>query len=171
MAVIYKLEIFGKDIDRIYAQLDDECDAEMVLESLINEMVVVSNAEQLGIEINDKEVDSLINEYKTSLPDIYQKGISIYGKKDFYEGIELQLIYDKLYAMIVEKELSCREEKWKNEFYNSVKEEADFPSGLSQEEFFEEYYIEFEDYIFDAWIQEKRKNAEVRIYKSMEDVK
>lgn len=171
VAIVNDQEILYKDIQRIYSQLDNEDSVQIVLDSLMDEMIVVSNAEELGVQVTDEEIKTIIDKYKTDLPDIYKEGIRIYGKKDFYEGIELQILYDKIYNIVVEDMLRINENQLKEEFYNQKKTEKDFPSEISRDEFFEEYYIDFEEYIFDKWLERKRKSADIKIYKNMEDIK
>lgn len=100
VATVNGQEILYKDVQKIYLQLDGEDNPQIVLESLINEMVVVSNADDIGIEITDRDIYSVVNEYKTTLPDVYKEGIRIYGEKDFYEGIKLQIIYDNVMILL-----------------------------------------------------------------------
>lgn len=171
VATVNGQEILYKDVQKIYLQLDSEDNPQIVLESLINEMVVVSNADDIGIEITDRDIYSVVNEYKTTLPDVYKEGIRIYGKKDFYEGIKLQIIYDNVYDIVVEEMLQNNEEQLKEDYYNQKKKEKDFPTGMSKEEFLEKYYIDFEEYVFDNWLEAKRKSADIKIYKNMEDIR
>ncbi len=171
VATVNGQEILYKDVQKIYLQLDSEDNPQIVLESLINEMVVVSNADDIGIEITDRDIYSVVNEYKTMLPDVYKEGIRIYGKKDFYEGIKLQIIYDNVYDIVVEEMLQNNGEQLKENYYNQKKTEKDFPTGISKEEFLEKYYIDFEEYVFDNWLEAKRKSADIKIYKNMEDIR
>lgn len=171
VAVVNGQEILYKDVQRIYSQLDDEESVQIVLESLIDEMIVVSNADKLGVEITSAEMNSVISEYRTSLPDVYKEGIRIYGKKDFYEGVKLQLLYDSIYNIVVEEMLENNKEELKERFYNQIKTENDISSETSQDEIFEEYYSEFKEYIFDDWLKEERENADIKIYNNMEDIK
>ena len=105
----------------------------------------------------------------TTLASLNKEGIRIYGKKDFYEGIKLQIIYDNVYDIVVEEMLQNNEEQLKEDYYNQKKTEKDFPTGMSKEEFLEKYYIDFEEYVFDNWLEAKRKSADIKIYKNMED--
>lgn len=63
------------------------------------------------------------------------------------------------------------EEQLKEDYYNQKKTEKDFPTGMSKDEFLEEYYIDFEEYVFDNWLEAKRKSADIKIYKNMEDIR
>jgi len=160
-----------KDVQKIYSQLDEEETPTMVLDSLIDELVVVTFAEEAGVSVTDEEVDSLMEDYKTIFPEIYQEGKRIYGKEDFYEGIKWQLIYDKVYDIAVKSELEERGKELKETFCKEIKKEEDFVNGINEEKIFEKYYAEFEEYIFDSWLREKREQANIQVYDDMEDIK
>lgn len=171
IATVNEQDILYKDVQNIYSQLDDEEKPQMVLDGLIDEVVVITNADKIGVSVTEEEVDTLIESYKNTLPDIYNEGLKIYGKKDFHEGLEWQLIYDRVSNVVVGEALQKNEKELKEAFYSEMKDQEDFSNSLSEEEFIEEYYLEFEEYIFYNWVVKKRKEADIKIYNTMEDIK
>ncbi len=164
-------EILYKDVKNICQQFDGEGTPEIVLNSLIDELVVITNADKIGVSVTQEEINHLIKEYKETLPDIYKKGIKLYGKNDFYEGLKWQLLYDKVCDVVVEETLEKNEAETIEKFYIQIKMNEDVPVGLSQEDVLEDYYFELEEYIFDNWIEERRNIADIKVYTEMEEIK
>lgn len=156
-------KIYSEDVDNIYLQLDDSYTKTDVLTALIDEFVVVSRATDLGIEITDEDLETALEEYKITLPDIYEKGIEIYGETEFIEGFKMQLIYNEIYEEIVEQTLQKEEDKLFDEFYQSIKLQNEMPDEMSKDEFWEEYQLDFYDYVFDCWLSVQREEAEIEI--------
>lgn len=163
VAIVNEYEIYEKDVDRIYDQLDGDYNFNQILDDLIDEYVVVSYAQATGITVTDTNVDEVLKEYEENLPDLYLEGIRIYGEKDFRKGIQMQLIYDKIYSQIVYDELSANKEEWQKEFYNKMNLKGLILDGMTTEEFFEEYDLEFENYIFEQYIEKWKQESDIKI--------
>lgn len=165
VAKVNEEKITNKDVTNICKQLDDENDYyNKVLNDIIDEYVVVLNADKLNVNISENEIKNYIQEYKTSFPDMYEKGVRLYGKEDLYEGIEMQLIYNKVFEIVVSEQIKNNKEKLIKKFYMTEKEKHDYVMEMSQDEFIGEYQTEFEEYIFDLWIEEMKKDMNIIIY-------
>ena len=161
-------KIYSEDIENIYLQLDGSYTKAAVLSALIDELVVVTKSKDLGIDITDEDLETAMEEYKNTLPDIYEKGIEIYGEKEFIKGFKMQLIYDEIYDKIVEQSLQNDEDKLYDEFYLSIKSQNEIPDEMSKDEFLQEYQLDFYDYVFDCWLTAQREVAVIEILDNRE---
>ena len=161
-------KIYSEDIENIYLQLDGSYTKAAVLSALIDELVVVTKSKDLGIDITDEDMETALEEYKKTLPDIYEKGIEIYGEKEFIKGFKMQLIYDEIYDKIIEQSLQNDEDKLYDEFYLSIKSQNELPGEMSKDEFLQEYQLDFYDYVFDCWLTAQREEAVIEILDNRE---
>jgi len=161
-------KIYSEDIENIYLQLDGSYTKAAVLSALIDELVVVTKSKDLGIDITDEDLETALEEYKKTLPDIYEKGIEIYGEKEFIKGFKMQLIYDEIYDKIIEQSLQNDEDKLYDEFYLSIKSQNELPGEMSKDEFLQEYQLDFYDYVFDCWLIAQREEAVIEILDNRE---
>lgn len=161
-------KIYSEDIENIYLQLDGSYTKAAVLSALIDELVVVTKSKDLGIDITDEDLETALEEYKKTLPDIYEKGIEIYGEKEFIKGFKMQLTYNEIYDKIIEQSLQNDEDKLYDEFYLSIKSENEIPGEMSKDEFLQEYQLDFYDYVFDCWLTTQREDAVIEILDNKE---
>ena len=161
-------KIYSEDIENIYLQLDGSYTKAAVLSALIDELVVVTKSKDLGIDISDEDLETALEEYKKTLPDIYEKGIEIYGEKEFIKGFKMQLTYNEIYDKIIEQSLQNDEDKLYDEFYLSIKSENEIPGEMSKDEFLQEYQLDFYDYVFDCWLTTQREDAVIEILDNKE---
>ena len=161
-------KIYSEDIENIYLQLDGSYTKAAVLSALIDELVVVTKSKDLGIDISDEDLETALEEYKKTLPDIYEKGIEIYGEKEFIKGFKMQLTYNEIYDKIIEQSLQNDEDKLYDEFYLSIKSQNELPGEMSKDEFLQEYQLDFYDYVFDCWLIAQREEAVIEILDNRE---
>jgi len=161
-------KIYSEDIENIYLQLDGSYTKAAVLSALIDELVVVTKSKDLGIDITDEDLETALEEYKKTLPDIYEKGIEIYGEKEFIKGFKMQLTYNEIYDKIIEQSLQNDEDKLYDEFYLSIKLQNEIPGEMSKDEFLQEYQLDFYDYVFDCWLTTQREDAVIEILDNKE---
>ena len=161
-------KIYSEDIENIYLQLDGSYTKAAVLSALIDELVVVTKSKDLGIDITDEDLETALEEYKKTLPDIYEKGIEIYGEKEFIKGFKMQLTYNEIYDKIIEQSLQNDEDKLYDEFYLSIKSQNEIPGEMSKDEFLQEYQLDFYDYVFDCWLTTQREDAVIEILDNKE---
>jgi len=156
-------KIYFEDIENIYLQLDGIYTKGAVLSALIDELVVVTKAKDLGIDITDEDLETVLEEYKKNLPDIYAEGVEIHGEKEFVKGFKMQMIYDEIYDEIVEQSLQKEGDTLYNEFYLSIKSKNEITGEMSKDEFLQEYQLDFYDYVFDCWLTIQREEAVIEI--------
>lgn len=157
--------ISEKDIEDLYQQLDGDYSRVDVLNDLIDELVVVTYAPNAGIVITDEQVRSELNEYQQDLPDLYESGIQIYGEEDFFNGHKMQLIYNEVYESIVEKLLDQDQVDYADNFIKETQESIPEDKEILIEEYEEEFY----EYVFDTWLKEQRKEANIKVLSNKED--
>lgn len=165
VATVNGQQITNNDVTNICKQLDEYEDDyySKVLNDIIDEYVVVLNADKVNVKVTENEINSCIQEYKDSFPDIYEKGKKIYGEKEFYKGIELQIIYNKVYEIVVSEQIENNRERLVEQFYLTYNNDHDME--ISREEFISEYETEFDEYIFNLWVDEVKKDMNIIIYK------
>ena len=79
---------------------------EQILNDLIDEQVVLTQAEGLGIKFTDEELRNAVLEFKSDFPEIYKHGVHLYGEAEYNKGIERQKIYKAVFQHIVNKKVS-----------------------------------------------------------------
>ena len=165
VATVNGQQITNNDVTKICKQLDEYEDDyySKVLNDIIDEYVVVLNADKVNVKVTENEINSCIQEYKDSFPDIYEKGKKLYGEKEFYKGIELQIIYNKVYEIVVSEQIENNRERLVEQFCFTYNNDHDME--ISREEFISEYETEFEEYIFNLWVDEVKKDMNIIIYK------
>lgn len=162
--------IHKKDIENLYQQLDGDYSRANVLNDLIDELVVVTYAPKAGVIITDEQVRSDLQEYQESLPDIYESGIEIYGEDDFYTGHKMQLIYNEVYEIVIDQLLQQDQEKYVDSFYSSMMDDQSTSTETEEKSrFIEENEEQFYGFVFDNWIKERRREAEIKVLSNKEE--
>lgn len=166
LAEIGKHKIYQEDIDNILIQFEDEFTQEDVLQDLIDEYVVIEQAENYHVAISESEVQEILNNYCTEEAEAYQKGIKIYGKDNFKECLREQIIYERTKENVIANEIGKNISKEQiDEFKKSqIDLGHEFYSDMDKETILEDYYDEITDYLFEEWIQMKRNETTIKKY-------
>ena len=111
VAKVNDYNIYQLDIDNIFNQLDGDVSKEKILEDIIDEYVVIGQAENYGIEVTENELQDLILQFQEEQNQTYQRGIEIYGKESFEESLKEQMIFEKVKTFVLKEELNVNERK------------------------------------------------------------
>ena len=165
VAIVNGENIYAYNIEILYEQAAGEYSYREILNDLIDEQVVLTQAEGLGIKFTDEELRNAVLEFKSDFPEIYKHGVHLYGEAEYNKGIERQKIYKAVFQHIVNKKVS---NSIKNDFYTFMTDKYEPLCSATKEEIIEKYKEEFHLYIFDCWLLKQRKNAIIKI-KSQEE--
>ena len=160
VAIVNGENIYAYNIEILYEQAAGEYSYREILNDLIDEQVVLTQAEGLGIKFTDEELRNAVLEFKSNFPEIYKHGVHLYGEAEYNKGIERQKIYKAVFQHIVNKEVS---NSIKNDFYTFMTDKYEPLCSATKEEIIEKYKEEFHLYIFDCWLLKQRKNAIIKI--------
>lgn len=164
IATVNDYNIYQSDVDNIYNQLEGDVQKEKILQDIIDEYVVIEQAEKYGIEITDDEVQDLISQFQKEQNQVYQRGVEIYGKESFEDSLKEQMIYEKVKSIVLEKELNLNENEKIEAFKQFMLQSGDETiKDMSPDEIINNRREEMENYIFDKWVIQKR--SEVKIQK------
>ena len=160
VAIVNGENIYAYNIEILYEQAAGEYSYREILNDLIDEQVVLTQAEGLGIKFTDEELRNAVLEFKSNFPEIYKHGVHLYGEAEYNKGIERQKIYKAVFQHIVNKKVS---NSIKNDFYTFMTDKYEPLCSATKEELIEKYKEEFHLYIFDCWLLKQRKNAIIKI--------
>ena len=160
VAIVNGENIYAYNIEILYEQAAGEYSYREILNDLIDEQVVLTQAEGLGIKFTDEELRNAVLEFKSNFPEIYKHGVHLYGEAEYNKGIERQKIYKAVFQHIVNKKVS---NSMKNDFYTFMTDKYEPLCSATKEEIIEKYKEEFHLYIFDCWLLKQRKNAIIKI--------
>ena len=160
VAIVNGENIYAYNIEILYEQAAGEYSYREILNDLIDEQVVLTQAEGLGIKFTDEELRNAVLEFKSNFPEIYKHGVHLYGEAEYNKGIERQKIYKAVFQHIVNKKVS---NSIKNDFYTFMTDKYEPLCSGTKEEIIEKYKEEFHLYIFDCWLLKQRKNAIIKI--------
>ncbi len=160
VAIVNGENIYAYNIEILYEQAAGEYSYREILNDLIDEQVVLTQAEGLGIKFTDEELRNAVLEFKSDFPEIYKHGVHLYGEAEYNKGIERQKIYKAVFQHIVNKKVS---NSIKNDFYTFMTDKYEPLCSATKEEIIEKYKEEFHLYIFDCWLLKQRKNAIIKI--------
>ena len=160
VAIVNGENIYAYNIEILYEQAAGEYSYREILNDLIDEQVVLTQAEGLGIKFTDEELMNAVLEFKSNFPEIYKHGVHLYGEAEYNKGIERQKIYKAVFQHIVNKKVS---NSIKNDFYTFMTDKYEPLCSATKEEIIEKYKEEFHLYIFDCWLLKQRKNAIIKI--------
>lgn len=160
VAIVNGENIYAYNIEILYEQAAGEYSYREILNDLIDEQVVLTQTEGLGIKFTDEELRNAVLEFKSDFPEIYKHGVHLYGEAEYNKGIERQKIYKAVFQHIVNKKVS---NSIKNDFYTFMTDKYEPLCSATKEEIIEKYKEEFHLYIFDCWLLKQRKNAIIKI--------
>ena len=160
VAIVNGENIYAYNIEILYEQAAGEYSYREILNDLIDEQVVLTQAEGLGIKFTDEELRNAVLEFKSDFPEIYKHGVHLYGEAEYNKGIGRQKIYKAVFQHIVNKKVS---NSIKNDFYTFMTDKYEPLCSATKEEIIEKYKEEFHLYIFDCWLLKQRKNAIIKI--------
>lgn len=160
VAIVNGENIYAYNIEILYEQAAGEYSYREILNDLIDEQVVLTQAEGLGIKFTDEELRNAVLEFKSNFPEIYKHGVHLYGEAEYNKGIERQKIYKAVFQHIVNKKVS---NSIKNDFYTFMTDKYEPLCSATKEEIIEKYKEEIHLYIFDCWLLKQRKNAIIKI--------
>jgi len=106
VAIVNGENIYAYNIEILYEQAAGEYSYREILNDLIDEQVVLTQAEGLGIKFTDEELRNAVLEFKSDFPEIYKHGVHLYGEAEYNKGIERQKIYKAVFQHIVNKKVS-----------------------------------------------------------------
>lgn len=88
--------IYQSQIDKVVNQSQDHSIKEKdVLEESILRLAIVQEGEKLGITASEEEFEQMLVNYEKNFKDFYDKGLKIYGEKDFFKGLKYNIVYNK----------------------------------------------------------------------------
>lgn len=163
IATVDDYNIYQSDVDDIYNQLEGDVQREKILQDIIDEYVVIVQAEKYGIEVTEEEVQDLISQFQKEQNQVYQRGVEIYGKESFEDSLKEQMIYEKVKLTVLEKELNLNERENIEAFKEFVLQSGDETiKDMSPEEIISNCKEEMENYIFDQWVIQRRSEVEIQ---------
>lgn len=130
-----------------------------IVENSIDEIVVTSYAEKLGVSVSDSEIENAICEYEAINKNIYDKALKIYGKTTLKQKIKDRLLFVSTKNKVLEQEI-----KIDSNIIESFKSQKEFHGELdkySDAELMKRMDKEIKDYAFRAWVKEKRKESNI----------
>lgn len=165
LATINGEKILKREIDLVYRQFEDsEIEYEEILNNSIDEVLVIQKAKDFKIEVSNSEVESRIQEYKEMYPDLYNEAVDIYGVKELYKGQRNRIIYNKVkaYVMsnIIGEDISDRTVSDFIDKYNLKSQLEDYTTAQIKSSL----HSELEEYLFENWIEDIKKEADIVIY-------
>lgn len=163
IATVNDYNIYQSDVDNIYNQLEGDVQKEKILQDIIDEYVVIEQAEKYEIEITEEEVQDLISQFQKEQNQVYQRGVEIYGKESFEDSLKEQMIYEKVKLTVLEKELNLNERRNIEAFKEFVLQSGDDTiRNMDPDEIISNRKEEMESYIFDQWVIQKRSEVEIQ---------
>lgn len=81
----------------------------------------------------------------------------------------MQLIYTEVYDIVVKEKLQSNRENLEKSFYEYMLSKDELVKKMTDDEFFQEYDIEFQNYVFSEWINTKKEKANIYILQDMEE--
>ena len=76
-----------------------------IVENSIDEIVVTSYAEKLGVSVSDSEIENAICEYEAINKNIYDKALKVYGETTLKQKIKDRLLFVSTKNKVLEQEI------------------------------------------------------------------
>ncbi|MFR7836082.1 MAG: hypothetical protein ACLU31_05670 [Ezakiella sp.] len=130
-----------------------------IVENSIDEIVVTSYAEKLGVSVSDSEIENAICEYEAINKNIYDKALKVYGETTLKQKIKDRLLFVSTKNKVLEQEI-----KIDSNIIESFKSQKEFHGELdkySDAELMKRMDKEIKDYAFGLWVKEKRKESNI----------
>ena len=158
--------IYNYEIERVYQQYNDVSDItkEKIIEDSINEILVIQTGKKdYNINVSDKEINTIIEEYKHDFSKQYEKAIEIYGEDDFFIGQKNRLLYSKTKEYVLKNELKIDENISKEQIkqFTDYYGITDKLSAYAPEDIVNTFRNDIENFIFNQWVDSLRKRAEI----------
>lgn len=164
IATVNGEDIYQADYSQI-RKLNETLSEEKAIEIIMKEVLVYQEANKVGINVLDREVEERIVDLKNEIPDMYKLCIEKYGSEEAYrEALYYLILYEKMYDYISGKyinemeidEIEIRKEMNRKGVAENYKEIKDYEiSEYLQNKYREEIY----DY-FMEWNNEIYQMAE-----------
>lgn len=141
-----------------------------ILDDIINELLVIQEAENQNIIVNDEEVENRINILKEQMPELYEAVLEKVSLEEYKIILKNGMLYQKMKEKVLKEnpiEISDEEiqnyiEKNKQDFSKYKEGEKKFEEirNIVKEMLTERKKIK----IFNHWIKEIKEKADIRIY-------
>lgn len=163
IATVNDYNIYQSDVDNIFNQLGGDVQKEKILQDIIDEYVVIAQADSYEIEVTENEVQDLILQFQKEQNEVYQRGIEIYGKESFEDSLKEQMIFEKVRSIVLKEELNLNEREKIEAFKQFMLQAGDETiKDMSLDEIVSSHREEMENYIFDEWIIQKRNEVKIQ---------
>ena len=129
-----------------------------ILNNSIDEVLVIQHAKEFDIpEITESEVQEQLQDYKNQYPDLY-------GVDELYQGQENRMMYDRVKKYVMSNVLQEKftEQNIKN-FIAKYKLSEQLKE-YSMEQIKKSLKKEIEDYLFDEWVDDIKKEVNIVYY-------
>lgn len=136
-----------------------------ILNNSIDEVLVIQHAKECDIpEITESEVQEQLQDYKNQYPDLYNEAVNIYGVDELYQGQENRMMYDRVKKYVMSNVLQEKftEQNIKN-FIAKYKLSEQLKE-YSMEQIKKSLKKEIEDYLFDEWVDDIKKEVNIVYY-------
>lgn len=181
-AIVNGEKIYINDIERIYNDLKEHESSSLdnavspipnkkeILDDIINELLVIQEAEKQNITISDEEVENRINILKEHMPELYEIVLKKVSLKEYKKILKKGMLYQKMKENVLkenpvyisEEEILTFIEKNKKDFSKSNMDENKFDEIKNT---LKEILKEREEIkIFNQWIEKLKNKAEIKIY-------
>lgn len=134
-----------------------------IVENSIDEIVVTSYADKLGVSVSDSEIENAICEYEAINKNIYDKALKVYGETTLKQKIKDRLLFVSTKNKVLEQDV-----KIDSNIIESFKSQKEFHGELdkySDSELMKRMDKEIKDYAFGLWVKEKRKESKIEYLK------
>ena len=105
-----------------------------------------------------------LQDYKNQYPDLYNEAVNIYGVDELYQGQENRMMYDRVKKYVMSNVLQEKftEQNIKN-FIAKYKLSEQLKE-YSMEQIKKSLKKEIEDYLFDEWVDDIKKEVNIVYY-------
>ncbi len=155
--------IYQYDIDSIFSQFEGSISKDKILTDLVDEYVVISQADNYQVNVTDDELDDFILQFQQAQKAAYQIGIEVYGEKEYKKSLKEQMIFEKVKDKVQNNELVISD--------NDVTDFKQFMVDLGDQvianmdvpEIRDNYQSELQDFLFEQWIIQRKKDVDIVI--------
>lgn len=181
-AIVNGEKIYLNDVEKIYKDLREHESSSSgnavgpipnkkeILDDIINELLVIQEAENQNIIVNNEEVENRINVLKEHMPELYEAVLEKVSLEEYKIILKNGMLYQKMKEKVLkENPVEISDEEIQN--YIEINKQ-DFSKYKKGEKKFEEIknivkemLIEREERkIFNQWVEKLRDKAEIKIY-------
>ena len=116
------------------------------------------------MNLSESEVQEQLQDYKNQYPDLYNEAVNIYGVDELYQGQENRMMYDRVKKYVMSNVLQEKftEQNIKN-FIAKYKLSEQLKE-YSMEQIKKSLKKEIEDYLFDEWVDDIKKEVNIVYY-------